>query len=171
MDRYGVELDQFFEHIIIADTQVLEEDTLDESLPDSLSGLVLKYDLYKRIASKKGTTGFMFDGAHNAGNDAVANPKALLCIIADNISVSQTHKYLSRIYWTRVCQIAFRRSTSLIKSQRRRKILQQRQKGTHYDLVLLSFCSLLLPWDGISGHSVKSRRMLMISEGKISRMK
>ncbi len=69
------------------------EDTADDTLPDSLSGLVLKYDLYKRIASKKSTTGWMFDSAHNAGNDAVANPKAFLCVITDSVFGTYSYSY------------------------------------------------------------------------------
>lgn len=49
LDRSGVHLELFFNPITIGDTQILVEDTADEWVPDSLSGLVIKYDLYARV--------------------------------------------------------------------------------------------------------------------------
>ena len=36
LERSGVQLDQLFDHVFIADTQILIQDTIDESLPASL---------------------------------------------------------------------------------------------------------------------------------------
>ena len=57
------------------------EDTTDESLPESLAGLVLKYKLYEPQKSGKAKGGFIFRDQHNAGNDSVANLKGFFRMV------------------------------------------------------------------------------------------
>ena len=71
LDLFDINLYHFFDYIGVADTQVLVEDTADESLLASLAGLVLKYKLYEHQKSGKAKGGFIFRDQHNAGKDRV----------------------------------------------------------------------------------------------------
>ena len=93
LDLFNVDLYQFFDHIGVADTQVLVEDTADESLPQSLAGLVLMYKLYEAQKSGKAKGGFVFRDQHNAGNDAVANLKAFLRMATDSLFGTSSYTY------------------------------------------------------------------------------
>ena len=89
LDRPGINLHDHFDLIGIADTQVLVQDSSAECLPEGLSDLVLQYQLYASVyysrRKRSGKGGKIFLGAHNAGNDAVADLKLLICFIFDSL--------------------------------------------------------------------------------------
>ena len=66
-------IEKYIDLFGVVDTQILVEDVSDEKLPESLSGLVLKYNLHpSHFSRKQGAKGAqLFDGCHNVGNDSV----------------------------------------------------------------------------------------------------
>ena len=88
LDQSGIKLHDHFNIIGIADTQVLVQDITDERLPHGLPDPVLQYQLYHSKCSrrKRGCKGgSVFLGAHNAGNDVVANLRLDLCLMLDSL--------------------------------------------------------------------------------------
>ena len=87
LDEAGINLDKYFRVIGIADTQVLVEESM-QPIPLSLSGLVLYCRLHKEKESRRARNSkgaLIFNGAHNAGNDAIANLQALVCVLFDSV--------------------------------------------------------------------------------------
>lgn len=68
LDIFRVQVEEYFDLISVVDNPVLVEDTFGESLPESLSGLVLKYNLYDTHFSRKqgARGGQILNAAHNA---------------------------------------------------------------------------------------------------------
>ncbi|KAM0804691.1 hypothetical protein BDR22DRAFT_543961 [Usnea florida] len=88
LDEDGIDLHEYFDIIGIADTQVLVEESENTVLPRSLSGLALQYQLHDAKESPRNRGGkgsLIFDGAHNAGNDAIANLQLLVCLLFDSV--------------------------------------------------------------------------------------
>lgn len=66
------------------DTQILCQDTGDDTLPKSLAGLVGKYNLHPGRISRKAKKPVQdFDGQHCAENGAIATLESLLSIITN----------------------------------------------------------------------------------------
>lgn len=79
----GVHLDHVMTYTGIVDTEVYAENA---NIPKSLSSLMSRYDFAELVPSEskcKGTK-MVFDGAHNAGNDAVATLKVALAQALDS---------------------------------------------------------------------------------------
>lgn len=67
-----------FDLIEVADTQGLVQDTNNDRLPQGLPDLVLQFKLFPSVYSRRKRSwrgGLVFLGAHDAGNDAIANLK------------------------------------------------------------------------------------------------
>ncbi len=91
LQQTGVRFAGFYNIAGIIDTKILMED-LHETVksktdwPLGLAQLVLRYDLYQEVWSpraRKGKGAFVFMGAHNGGNDAIANLQVLICLMLD----------------------------------------------------------------------------------------
>lgn len=69
----------------VGDTQCISEDHITEDgskvKGSSLGSLVVQYSLHEKRLSTEGKT--EFKGAHNGGNDAIANPQVLLAKLLD----------------------------------------------------------------------------------------
>ncbi len=77
--QHGLHLSKHFDIVGIADTQTLLQDLKSQPMPESLTDLVLMYQLYppvdEQIRTNRNKTKRTFLGAPCAGNDAVANLK------------------------------------------------------------------------------------------------
>ena len=91
LEETGIRFTDFYDLAGIIDTKILIEDmheTVDAGTdwPLGLPPLVLRYGLHDQIWSQRARNGKgapIFKGAHNGGNDAIANLEVLFCLILD----------------------------------------------------------------------------------------
>ena len=84
LTKHDIDLGKYFNYTGCIDTRVMTEDT-DPSLPGSLTSLVQEYNLAQCHWSrpKRKEAKWVFDGAHNAGNDAIATLKVAIAQALD----------------------------------------------------------------------------------------